>query len=166
MDMDVEVEDDNNQYDADFDAGVEADEENDPKKFIQQLTGKLSQSLRKYNESMPEADADLNKYVAGMVVKQAIEGLPEKDRNEILKKVEGDEKKSDGPSLEDIDDNEQPTEDEEDGMQDNGEAPVGESVNRERMINELFQDIMKKDDVKSDRKPSRKGSGGYRSRPY
>ena len=28
-----------------FDAGVEADEDEDPKRFIQQLTGKLSQSL-------------------------------------------------------------------------------------------------------------------------
>ena len=40
----------NNEFDTNFDPGVEADEEQDPKKFIQQLTGKLSQSLRKYNE--------------------------------------------------------------------------------------------------------------------
>ena len=46
------------------------------------------------------------------------------------------------------------------------EDTVGESIKRERMINELFQDIVKKEDVKSDKKPLRKGNGGYRSRPY
>jgi hypothetical protein len=79
------------QYGADFDAGVEADEQSDPKKFIQQLTGKLSQSLRKYNEGLPQPDADLNKYVAGMIVKQCIEGLPQEDVQEILDKVNNDD---------------------------------------------------------------------------
>lgn len=31
------------EFDTNFDAGVEADEDEDPKKYIQQLTGKLSQ---------------------------------------------------------------------------------------------------------------------------
>ena len=39
------------EFDTNFDAGVDADEDTDPKKYIQQLTGKLSQSLRKYNSS-------------------------------------------------------------------------------------------------------------------
>lgn len=82
---------DNMNYGADFDAGVEADENTDPKKYIQQLTGKLSQSLRKYNQSLPQPDADLDKYVAGMIVKQAIEGLPQEDVSEILDKVNSDE---------------------------------------------------------------------------
>ncbi|MBP5455578.1 MAG: hypothetical protein J6Y37_03700, partial [Paludibacteraceae bacterium] len=47
-----------------FDPGVEANEDEDPKKFIQQLTGKLSQSLRSYNSQLPRPDADLCKYVA------------------------------------------------------------------------------------------------------
>ena len=79
------------QFGADFDAGVEANEEEDPKKFIQQLTGKLSQSLRKYNENNGQVDADLSKYVAGMIVKQAIEGLSQEDTEEILDKVKYDE---------------------------------------------------------------------------
>jgi hypothetical protein len=37
--------------DEPFDAGIEADEDADPKKYIEQLTGKLGQSLRKYNDS-------------------------------------------------------------------------------------------------------------------
>lgn len=78
-------------YGADFDAGVEADEATDPKKYIQQLTGKLSQTLRKYNQGQPTPDADLSKYVAGMIVKQAIDGLSQDDTTEILNKIKSDE---------------------------------------------------------------------------
>lgn len=70
-----------------FDAGVEADPESDPKKYIQQLTGKLSQELRKYNDEQPNPDEDLNKYVAGMIIPQASKGLTDKGKNEIIKKV-------------------------------------------------------------------------------
>lgn len=80
-----------NQFGADFDAGVEADEEQDPKKFIQQLTGKLSQSLQKYNDNNGQPDVDLNKYVAGMITKQAMKGLSEEDAEEIIDKVKADE---------------------------------------------------------------------------
>ena len=80
-----------NQFDTNFDAGVEADENADPKKYIQQLTGKLSQSLRNYNDGQPQADADLNKYVAGMIIKQAIEGLSPDDVQEVLSKVKSDD---------------------------------------------------------------------------
>lgn len=80
-----------NPFDSNFDPGVEADEEQDPKRFIQQLTGKLSQSLHQYNEGLPQPDADLGKYVAGMIIKQAIEGLSQEDRSEILDKVNNDE---------------------------------------------------------------------------
>ena len=82
-------------FEADFDAGVEANEEEDPKKFIQQLTGKLSQSLRKYNENLPQPDAELSKYVAGMVLKQALEGLNQKDVADIMDKVETDGEEED-----------------------------------------------------------------------
>lgn len=80
-----------NPFDTNFDAGVEANEETDPKKYIQQLTGKLSQSLRSYNEGQPQPDADLSKYVAGMIVKQAIDGLPQEDVEDILSKVKNGE---------------------------------------------------------------------------
>lgn len=80
-----------NPFDTNFDAGVEADENADPKKYIQQLTGKLSQSLRNYNDGQPQADADLNKYVAGMIIKQAIEGLSPEDVQEVLGKVKSGE---------------------------------------------------------------------------
>ena len=80
-----------NQFDTNFDAGVEADENADPKKYIQQLTGKLSQSLRNYNNGQPQADADLNKYVAGMIIKQAIDGLSPDDVQEVLSKVKSND---------------------------------------------------------------------------
>lgn len=80
-----------NPYDTDFDAGIDTDEETDPKRYIQQLTGKLSQSLRKYQEDLPTPDADLDKYVAGMILKQATEGLDDEDTKEILKKMNNED---------------------------------------------------------------------------
>ena len=58
------------EFDADFDAGVEADEEQDPKRYIQQLTGKLSQTLQKYSDENGQTDVDRNKNVAGMPTRQ------------------------------------------------------------------------------------------------
>lgn len=74
-------------FDTNFDAGVEADEETDPKKYIQQLTGKLSQTLNSYNNENGEPDVELGKYVLGMLVKQGTKGMDDKDRKEIIKKL-------------------------------------------------------------------------------
>jgi hypothetical protein len=60
---------DENPYDTNFDAGVEANEEEDPKRFIEQLSGKLSQSLRSYQEGLPQPDADTAKYAAALDAK-------------------------------------------------------------------------------------------------
>lgn len=114
-------EDNNNPFDSNFDAGVEADEESDPKRYIQQLTGKLSQSLRSYNSELPTPDADLNKYVAGMINKQAVDGLNDEDVKEILSKIKGD-------------DEEEPDDD----------FSQNESVKREK-INEIFNEIIGSD---------------------
>ena len=67
-------------FDTNFDAGVEADEETDPKKYIQQLTGKLSQCLNSYNNENGEPDTELGKYVLGMLIKQGTKGMEDKDR--------------------------------------------------------------------------------------
>ena len=74
-------------FDSNFDAGVEADEETDPKKYIQQLTGKLSQSLNSYNNENGEPDTELGKYVLGMLVKQGVKGMDDKEKKEIIKKI-------------------------------------------------------------------------------
>lgn len=84
-------------FDSNFDAGVEADEETDPKKFIQQLTGKLSQSLNSYNNENGEPDTELGKYVLGMLVKQGTKGMDEKDKKEIIKKINTDNSEEELP---------------------------------------------------------------------
>jgi hypothetical protein len=75
------------EFDTNFDAGVEADEDEDPKKYIQQLTGKLSQELGKYNNELGEPDIELSKYVGGMIVKQVAKNLDDKGRKELIKKI-------------------------------------------------------------------------------
>lgn len=130
------MDDGSSEFDTDFDAGVDADENSDPKKYIQQLTGKLSQSLRKYNENLPQPDAELSKYVAGMILKQSTEGLTDGDKKEIIDKVEGD---GNGEN------DETPQMDDNQGM-DNGEQPMMESINHKKVINELFQELTQKKD--------------------
>ena len=73
-------------YDTGFDAGVEADEDEDPKRFIQQLTGKLSQSLNKYNNENGD-DPELSKYVGKMIAKAAAKGLDEKGKKDLIKSI-------------------------------------------------------------------------------
>lgn len=132
-----------NQFDTNFDAGVEADEETDPKRYIQQLTGKLSQSLRSYNEGLPQPDADLSKYVAGMILKQASEGLGQKDVKEILDKMNG---------------NGEEDEPQDDGM--TGDIPMGESVNRVGGIGDDEEAEEKADKIRQG------GSGNASRRPF
>lgn len=70
-----------------FDAGVEADPDEDPKRYIQQLTGKLSTELQKYINDGCDENGELAKYVLGMLVKQAAKSLGEADKKEIIKKL-------------------------------------------------------------------------------
>lgn len=83
------------EFDSNFDAGVEADEESDPKTYIQQLTGKLSQSLNSYNNENGEPDVELGKYVLGMLIKQGVKGMDDKDKKEIIKKINTDDTETD-----------------------------------------------------------------------
>ena len=80
------IQDDEGPFDSNFDAGVEADEDEDPKKYIQQLTGKLSQTLNTYNNENGD-DEELSKYVGKMIVKAAAKGLDEKGRKELIKSI-------------------------------------------------------------------------------
>lgn len=166
-----------NQFDTNFDAGVEADENADPKRYIQQLTGKLSQSLRNYNEGQPQTDADLNKYVAGMIIKQAIDGLSPDDVQEVLDKVKSNE---DIPAPQD----QQPEMDAQPPMGDPSQQPpmdVGmggqqpqqmESRNRmnsrrlvrETMTTKFPNDVDDEQPLDTKNKPNKKG--GYRTRPF
>lgn len=137
-----------NEFDTNFDAGVDANEETDPKRFIQQLTGKLSQSLRKYNSELPQPDSDLCKFVCGMINAQAVQGLSPEDKQEVIKKIEnGDTSDGDGEMT--GGDEMSPQEDNQnmgDGMDATPQPPQDnnmptESVNRKKIIDEVFQDL-------------------------
>jgi hypothetical protein len=158
-----------NQFDTNFDAGVEANEETDPKKYIQQLTGKLSQSLRSYNENLPQPDADLSKYVAGMIIKQAVNGLSPEDTNEILNEVKDDD--SEEPMMTQPQDDmpqqniEQPIENN-DAIGNNG-IDVEETINKtnRQKIDEIFNQVMR--DKNEDDQIQKPITGiGYKKKPF
>ena len=164
-----------NPYDTNFDAGVEADENADPKKYIQQLTGKLSQSLRNYNDGQPKADADLNKYVAGMIIKQAIDGLSPEDVQEVLGNVKS------GEDMQEPQGNEPPMDMQPPMGDPNAQPPMDMGMggqqppqmeSRRRMDNrKLMRETMttmfdnQEDNIQDDRRKSNR-QYGYRSKPY
>lgn len=117
------------EFDSNFDAGVEADEETDPKKYIQQLTGKLSQSLNSYNNDNDEPDTELGKYVLGMLIKQGTKGMDEKDRKEIIKKIN-----TNNSELE----NEEYSENEENNYEENDDENLSDDSEEIKMENKKF----------------------------
>jgi len=78
-----------------FDAGVEADETTDPKKYLEQLAGKLAQSLRKYNETTK--DIELNKFVINSLVPAAIPQMDSENAQDVIKKVQDNIGKEQAP---------------------------------------------------------------------
>jgi hypothetical protein len=139
-------------FEADFDAGVEANEEDDPKKYIQQLTGKLSQSLRKYNEGLPKPDAELSKYVAGMIIKQAVDGLSQEDVSDIMDKVENDGNEEDMEQAE-----QQPM---------GNEAPDMNQQPEAAPMNETTGSTVDATDTRTQKKTAKMRKGGYSRKPY
>ena len=74
--------------DTPFDAGVETNEEENPEKYIQQLSGKLGQSLRAYTEDMGSPDYDLEKFAINSVLSATNSGeMDNEDQSDIIKKV-------------------------------------------------------------------------------
>lgn len=152
-----------NPYQADFDAGVEADEENDPKRYIQQLAGKLSQSLRSYNEELPSPDTDLNKYVMGMVNKQALKGMSNKDVTDVLSKIKSDETEDDYENP-DLNSNEMNGDNIE--LPQDNDMEQNESIIRNK-INEIFQDIISNStDEKTQKMDKPITNIGYLKKPF
>jgi len=85
--------------DEPFEAGVEADEETEPDKYIQQLAGKIGQSLRSYSDQEGQPDFDLEKFVVNSVLSATHTGqMDSDDQSDIIKKV-----KSSGKNSENID---------------------------------------------------------------
>ena len=86
--------------DEPFDAGVESDEDTDPEKYIQQLSGKLGQSLRKYTEDTGQPDFDLEKFAINSVVSATHTAeMDEEDQKDIINKVKTSGKGDGGDGL-------------------------------------------------------------------
>jgi len=82
-----------------FDAGVQADENSDPKKYIEQLTGKLGQSLRTYNQQQGQPDFQLEKFAINSLLSAThTSEMDEADKNDIINKIQsaGEEKPEQG----------------------------------------------------------------------
>ena len=76
--------------DEPFDAGVDADEDTDPAKYIQQLSGKLGQSLRQYSEDEGQPDFDLEKFAVNSVLSATHTGeMDKEDQRDIINQVKG-----------------------------------------------------------------------------
>ena len=126
-----------NQFDSNFDAGVEADEETDPKRYIQQLTGKLSQSLNKYNDEQGN-DEGLSKYVGKMILAQAAKALDDSGKKELIKAINTTE--SDEDLGEDM--NTEPTESDEEGVNDmEQQEPIQECRFTKKELKKLKESV-------------------------
>ena len=156
----------NSEFDTNFDAGVDANEQEDPKKFIQQLTGKLSQSLRKYNNEQPQPDAELSKYVCGMIVKQAIEGLKPEDVEDIMKKIKSDDD-FDNDTPEDNQLNNNGGSEDMQPQTDQPEQMPMESLNRNhnQKIEEIFQDLISTEKEDTIERPLKR-TNSFRRKPF
>lgn len=154
---------DGSEFDTNFDAGVDADEDTNPKKYIQQLTGKLSQSLRKYNSSLPQPETDLCKYVAGMILKQTTDGLTDGDKKEIIDKVNGNS----GENSDNVDFGDDIPSMENGQDMGGGEQPMMESINHRKLVNEIFQELtQKRDDSMNSIRPKEIKDIGFRKKPF
>jgi hypothetical protein len=69
-----------------FDAGIDVDENADPKKYIEKLTGKLAQKLRDYNGT--EKDVELNKFVINSLIPASVPQMADEDAQDVIKKVQ------------------------------------------------------------------------------
>lgn len=87
-----------------FDAGVEADEETEPKKYLEQLTGKIGQSLREYNSKQESVDTGLQKYIINSVISALdLKDFDESDIEDIVTKLK-ENKTEDTPKEDGISD--------------------------------------------------------------
>ena len=86
-----------------FDAGIDVDEESDPKKFIEKLSGKIGQSLRDYTEKQGQPDFELEKFAINSLISAThTSEMDENDKNDIIKKInKAGEDDSENPSMDD-----------------------------------------------------------------
>jgi hypothetical protein len=154
MDAPMEEPNDKPFDDVPFDAGVEADEEKTPDKYIQQLAGKLGQSLRSYTQDNGTPNFELEKFAINSVLSATNSGeMDQKDQSDIIAKVKSATTNSGGEPNIDLSDetsDRESTDDEEpsdgDGDIDNGgidlsDIDMEESHNPNHNKNTVFQDM-------------------------
>jgi hypothetical protein len=120
--------------DEPFNADVEADENSDPKKFIEQLSGKIGQSLRKYTQQQGQPDLELEKFTINSVLGAThTSEMDPKDQDDIINKV-----KSSGKDDEKGDDKGVPQPDAEapEGQAPEGQAPEMSEDGESEGVNE------------------------------
>lgn len=71
-----------------FDAGIDVDEESDPKNYIEKLSGKIGQSLRAYTQKQGQPDFELEKFAINSLISATHTAeMDENDKNDIIKKI-------------------------------------------------------------------------------
>lgn len=112
--------------------GEDGAEELDPKKAIQKQTGELSQELNNYNnENGP--DADLAKYVLGMIAAQATKSMTDSDKKEVIQKIEKGNLDND------------------EGSEGLGESIIRKKKNHIAQLKEMINNILEPDDYSKNR---------------
>lgn len=138
-----------------FDAGIDVDEDADPKKYIEKLTGKLAQKLRDYNGT--EEDIDLNKFVINSLIPASVPEMDETDAKDVIKKVQDNIGKSGQESGQEPDqggnetiDNEAvpPTPDEESGQEELPQQQENKTGEIDDLINEILRGKSLKRNIK------------------
>lgn len=168
MDDQMPPMDDNkgSEFDTHFDAGVEADEDEDPKKYIQQLTGKLSQELNTYNNE--NDDEELSKYVGKMIVKAAAKGMDEKGRKDLIKSINTVDTATDDDNDEEPK-AEKPEEEGETEMEEPQEMPMNEACVKKgdvKKMVETFSSPMTNDYAEKEDNIVKKASKGKKKTPF
>jgi hypothetical protein len=140
--------------DEPFDAGVEADEDEDPEKYIQQIAGKLGTSLRKYNDERGEPDFDLEKYAINSVISAThTSEMDEEDQKDIIRKVKTSGADDDNDDIDkDLDiDSEEPKDEEGDSFEVEDEVEeIEETLYEDSWSNpmEISEGVEVSDDLK------------------
>ena len=82
--------------DSNFDMGIDENPEDDPKKFIQGAAAKIASELRKYQESMPSPDMELNKTAVNTVAAATKTNLEPKQETELMQSYTDTMKRNSG----------------------------------------------------------------------
>lgn len=122
--------------DTEFDAGVEADEEQDPRRYIQQLSGKLATTLRNYRKEEGE-DLDLEQFAINTVLSATNpHKLGDEEQQEMINRIQTGEG-GDEEGVEDEESAEEP-------QKEPSEEPEGEGGEED------VEDIDGEEEVKKD----------------